>query len=330
MPKYLLSFVLLFAIGLFVSCNRAEPLQTPFLDYSGNTSLMTKAYGDKTPKMAVYVETNDVNPVNAIDYYLEDGENFFDIVELFASNIHVDGYGDPCLYFNPELAPVMANKATFIEPLQNAGIKVVLSVLGDWQDMGLCTLTDAQAQMLAEILAYVVNEYELDGIGLNDEYEGYNYNTVAGSFGNLILKLRTLLPENKLITCFQSGHYSQIGTTAGCCLDYVYTNFTYYVLNSACSISGVTNSHWAPMAMNLGYSYSNFARNYLKINAGTTADNGYGAIMFFNLLRADDVNPVPVLTAIAEGAYGQGVYVSGGNRPRATATSGVTITYDDI
>ncbi len=38
--------------------------------------------------MAVYVETNDVNPLNAIDYILVVLEKFIDILELFAANIH--------------------------------------------------------------------------------------------------------------------------------------------------------------------------------------------------------------------------------------------------
>ena len=32
-----------------------------------------RAYGDNAPKVAIYVETNDANPLNAGDYLLSDG-----------------------------------------------------------------------------------------------------------------------------------------------------------------------------------------------------------------------------------------------------------------
>lgn len=321
------------ALAMF-SCNK-EMTVAPQVEDNNNsavTNVVTKAYGDKTPKMFVYVETNDVNPVNALDYYLSDGSQFFDVVELFAANINVDGNGDPCIYFNDKLAPVMADTTTYIRPLQNAGIKVLLTLLPNWQNMGLCTMTDEQASMLAEIAAYVVNEYGLDGIGLDDEYEGTNYTTVSGSYGNFISYLRTYLGSDKLITSFAYGHIgsSQIGSTAGGYLDYAYTNFTYTSLNTTPDISGVTTARWAPMSINLSYSYGTTARSYMKSNATTLANGGYAGVMFFNLPKYSTRNCVPVFTAVAEGAYNKTVYVSGGNRTRATATAGVTITYNDI
>lgn len=75
--------------------------------YVASESLVTKSYGDKYPIMSVYIETNDVNPLNAGDYMLEDGTAFFDIVELFASNINRDRNGNPTLFLNDKLANIL-------------------------------------------------------------------------------------------------------------------------------------------------------------------------------------------------------------------------------
>lgn len=296
------------------------------------STTVTKAYGDKTPKMAVYVETNDVNPVNAIDYYLSDGSRFFDIVELFAANVEADDNGDPCIAFNDKLAPVMADTTTYIKPIKDAGLKVLLTLLPNWDDVGLCTMTEEQAAKLAMIAHYVVDRYGLDGIGADDEYEGNNYTQVAGSYGNFIKSLRDELGTDKLITTFAYGHIgsSQIDEDAGSLIDFAYTNFTYNPLDTSIDIAGVTKEHWAPISISLSYSYSSTARSRMQNNAAAAASDGYGAIMFFNLPMYSTKNCIPAFTAVASGAFGKTTYVSGGNRARAAAGNKVTITYEDL
>lgn len=75
--------------------------------YVASESLVTKSYGDKYPIMSVYIETNDVNPLNAGDYMLDDGTAFFDVAELFASNINRDRNGNPTLFLNDKLANIL-------------------------------------------------------------------------------------------------------------------------------------------------------------------------------------------------------------------------------
>lgn len=317
-----------------LSCNKETPI-TPLNEESETvvtTNVATKAYGDKTPKMAVYVEINDVNPLNALDYYLSDGSRTFDIVEYFAANLNEDPYNTdvPCVYFNNHMATIVNDTTTYIKPIKDAGMIPILTILPNWDNMGLCTLDDDQAETLAELLVGIIDDYGFGGIGLDDEYEGTNYTTVSGSYGNLITKLHNLLPADKLITVFQYGHYSQIGSTAGSYIDYAYTNFTYYSLNSSSSISGVTNAHWAPMSINLGSSYSSYARSAMSTNAASAANNNYGAFMFFNLREKSSVNPVPVLTAVTSGAYGLSTTVNGGDRTQPSASTPFYYTIDGI
>ena len=77
------------ASASIIACNKMNEPE-PQTEVQTPQTVATKTYGTKTPKVACYVETNDVNPLNAADYYLADGTTFFDMVELFASNIHKD------------------------------------------------------------------------------------------------------------------------------------------------------------------------------------------------------------------------------------------------
>ena len=319
------------AAGTLISCNKE---MTPSVQDTDETTPMTKAYGDKTPVVTAYIETNDTNPLNAGDYFDENGEPFFDIVELFASNIHketVNGQVRPTLYLNDKLTPVLEGTGvtTYVRPLREVGIKVLLTVLGDWQGVGVANMTDTQAEQFAEILAYAVEKYGLDGIGFDDEYANYSGSLVSGSFGNIITKLHAKLPADKLITVFAYGYTNQINSAAGALIDYAYTNFTYW--NGTPGISGVTKDRWAPIALNLGNTYSSSTLNTIRSNSKKAKDEGYGAIMTFNLRRSSEVDPMPVLQAISDGIGCGELSCDNGNRARTagSVSTGYTLTYSE-
>ena len=317
--------------GMLISCNKE---MTPSVQDTDETTPMTKAYGDKTPVVTAYIETNDTNPLNAGDYFDENGEPFFDIVELFASNIHketVNGQVRPTLYLNDKLTPVLEGTGvtTYVRPLQEVGIKVLLTVLGDWQGVGVANMTDTQSEQFAEILVYAVEKYGLDGIGFDDEYANYSGSLVSGSFGNIITKLHAKLPADKLITVFAYGYTNQINSAAGALIDYAYTNFTYW--NGTPGISGVTKDRWAPIALNLGNTYRSSTLNTIRSNSKRTKDEGYGAIMTFNLRRSSEVDPMPVLQAISDGIGCGELSCDNGNRARTagSVSTGYTLTYSE-
>ena len=132
MKRYFEIFAALFlGTTMMFSCQQAEE---PTMDQG--TVPQTRAYGD-TPVVAIYVETNDTNPLNAGDYMLSNGKPFAGIVELFASNIHkrtVNGVVEPTLFLNDKMTNLLENGGyqTYVKPLQDKGIKVLLTVLGDW------------------------------------------------------------------------------------------------------------------------------------------------------------------------------------------------------
>ena len=119
----------------------------------------------------------------------------------------MSGQVRPTLNLNDKHTPVRegTGETTYVRPLQEVGIKVLLTVLGDWQGVGVANMTDTQAEQFAEILVYAVEKYGLDGIGFDDEYANYSGSLVSGSFGNIITKLHAKLPADKLITVFAYG-----------------------------------------------------------------------------------------------------------------------------
>lgn len=312
------------------SCNQIEPLQATS-EQVEETQLTTRAYDEKSPTIAVYVETNDVNPLNAGDYTMSDGSTFIDIVELFASNIHKDDNGDPTLFLNDKLTNVLENggAATYVAPLQAKGIKVLLTVLGDWQGIGVANMTDAQSTKFATILAYVVNRYGLDGIGFDDEYANYSGSLVSNSYAQIIKKLHALMPSDKLITVFDWGNTCQIDAEASACIDYAYHGyFGSYVEYTSRGITGMTASKWSPISFNLGnYNSTATAESY----AERASDDGYGAMMCFNLCRRSERDPLSMFQALSNGAYGGStISCSNGNRARTAGSvaSGYNITYE--
>ena len=311
-----------------LACNDLEQPQIQE-NQPEKSTLSTRAYDLKDLKMAVYVETNDVNPLNAGDYTMANGSTFIDIVELFASNIHKDGNGDPTLYLNDKLTNVLENggAATYVAPLQAKGIKVLLTVLGDWQGIGVANMTDAQSTKFATILAYAVNKYGLDGIGFDDEYASYSGSLVSNSYAQIIKKLHALMPSDKLITVFDWGNTDQIDAEASACIDYAYHGYfgSYY---TSSDITGMTTDKWSPVSFNLGnYNSTYDAQSY----AEQALENGYGAMMCFNLRTRSDNDPLSLFQALSNGAYFEDVITcSNGNRARTagSVSSGYTITYE--
>lgn len=319
------------SVGI-LACNK---LNEPKVETQLPETTATKSYGYKTPIMACYVETNDVNPLNAVDYILGDGTTLFDIVELFASNIHketVNGEVRPVLYLNDKLSNVLENGGvdTYVRPLQGMGIKVLLTVLGDWQQIGVANMTNTQADQFATILAYTVEKYGLDGIGFDDEYADYPWfgqGTVnSTSYSRIITKLHELMPSDKLITVFDWGNTHTISSSAAAYIDYAYHgSFGSYVTSS--NISGMNAPRWSPVSFNLGNNNSvSTAQNY----AERAKNEGYGAMMCFNLRTRNDNDPLPMLDAMAKAACGGlGVICTDGNRTRDAQIDpdGFSITY---
>lgn len=89
-----------------------------------------------------------------------------------------------------------------------------------------------------------------------------------------------------------------------------------------------------PQAINLGYSYSTLNLTQIKNRSSETATKGYAGIMMFNLRPANDVSPLPVFQAIANGAYNSATVSNVCSTPYTQdwefISSGFELTKDDV
>lgn len=328
MKKYFFSAAMATLMLLSASCNKQE-IVSPEIQQE-ETSIQTKAYGRKSPKAIVYVETNDVNPLNVLDYELPDNVKFFDVCELFAANIHkevVNGKEVPTVYLNDKLTPILeGGLSTYVAPIQAAGTKVFLTMLGDWQHIGLANMNDTQQKQFANILAYVYKKYKLDGIGFDDEYADYPWFGAGApnraSYAGIINYFKQLCPD-AMVHVFDYGGYTG-GIDASKVTHASHGMFQSFVEGS--NISNMPKAKWSPMSFNLGQ--DNDLQTVLD-QATATKTDGYGSMMFFNLRAKSEKNPMTLLQKVSDGAYnGKTVSCIGGDRARTAVPvpSGHTIT----
>lgn len=289
-------FYLLFVATVFSSVSQSCSNKEASLsrEASSNvTSLSTRAVGTKTPKLTVYVETNDINPLNAGEYYFCNSsprEEVVDHVILFASNIRGNATS-AWLHHNQNQTYILNNVSTLVQPLQNKGIKVLLGLLGDHTGVGFANLNAAMLESFAQQVATCVNTYGLDGVDLDDEYARYDLapaglpSPSAVILGNLVTRLRQLMP-NKLITAFSYGNYiPYMGATVFNSLDYMHPNYGC----NATPPTGLPKSKWAKLSVHIyneGYTYPNSS----AIQSCTEDYDDYGNLMIFNLRQWDASN----------------------------------------
>lgn len=162
------------------------------------------------PTSVAYVEVNNNSMLNVGKYTLADGGNVFDVAVIFAANINYDTDSKAAyLSFNENVQHVLDNVATEIRPLQEKGIKVVLSVLGNHEGAGFANFPDQEAaSAFAGQLSDTVAEYGLDGIDFDDEYADYGNNGTGqpndSSFVQLVTALRADMPD-KIISLYNIG-----------------------------------------------------------------------------------------------------------------------------
>ena len=345
MKRSLILFASLFTAFAMISC--ANDAVAPEME--GSAVPETRAFGDKTPKVMAYIEVNDTNPLNAMLYRM-DGEPFIDIVSIFAANIRANGT-EPQLWLNnnvtkllvPDAGSTTTGHYKYVQPLRQDGTKVLLTILGDHQGIGVANLSPENQQKFAEMLAWAVEEYDLDGIDFDDEWSKYGENpnfpsSVDGSFNGLVTKLRDELDarfpnEHKLITGYYYNDVKNLSAAAVADMDYGWAEgfganlFTY-------PVSPWTNAKWSAQAIDLDQTYNLILLNYIKNRSQQSKTEGMGAIMTYDLRIHTERDPLSVLQKIGEGTFSGSVSRAStpenGYTKDWTATTGTAINYDDI
>ncbi|GAE63688.1 T9SS type A sorting domain-containing protein [Chryseobacterium indologenes] len=264
-----------------------------------------------SPMGICYVEVNNNNLLNAGAYKLQTSNSYlFNVVNIFAANINYDtSRGRAYLYSNNNVTKVLTNADTYIKPLQQKGMKVVLTILGNHQGAGICNFpTREAAKDFALQLANTVNTYGLDGIDFDDEYSEYGNNGTGqpndSSFVMLVQELRALLP-NKLITFYYYGpaasRLSWNGSRVGDNVNYSWN--ANYGSFSAPNVPPLTKAQISPAAVWLG----NTSNSTTTSLASQTKTGGYGLYLWYDL---KGTNQVSQLSAGTQTLYGEQTVLS--------------------
>lgn len=264
------------------------------------------------PTGICYVEVNNNNLLNAGAYKLQTSNSYlFNVVNIFAANINYDtSRGRAYLYSNNNVTKVLTNADTYIKPLQQKGMKVVLTILGNHQGAGICNFpTREAARDFAQQLANTVNTYGLDGIDFDDEYSEYGNNGTGqpndSSFVMLVQELRALLP-NKIISFYYYGpaasRLSWNGARVGDNVNYSWNAM--YGTFSAPNVPPLTKAQISPAAVWMG----NTSNSTTTSLATQTKNGGYGVFMWYDL---HGTNETAQLSAGTQTLYGEPTVLSG-------------------
>lgn len=263
-------------------------------------------YAPRDIKNIVYIEVNNENPLNAGEYTLgEDKAPFFDIVSIFAANINLDKDGSPYLSLNDQTAFVLHNAEKIIRPLQEKGIKVHLSILGNHDDAGMRSLSNEGAKAFAKELKAYADIYGLDGFDFDDEYSAYVMGGYKGTskavvattgectqerYANLMYECRQLMPKEDIafgIYFYKSFDFPK-GSINGKSVEELvdYSVFGSYGQFNSSYISGTLPSKMqAPYAITLAGA-NNFGPVHIstsETNLKKVKDGNYGFFAFYNL-----------------------------------------------
>lgn len=260
---------------------------------------------ENRPVSICYVEVNDHELASVGRYTLSGSSTpVYDVAIIFAANIDRGEDGHAVLHLNEKVRATLHDAAHQIRPLQEQGITVLLSVLGNHQGAGFANFPDqATAADFARQLAEVVEEHGLDGIDFDDEYAEYGADGTGqpndSSFVHLVTALRAELGTERLITLYNIGESAartvdgdvRLGDT----FDYAWN--PYYATWAVPQIPGMGKGQLSPAAVKIADTPASTAADYAR----RTVSEGYGVYLTYDL---DDEDRSEYLSAFTQELYG--------------------------
>ncbi|KRB03371.1 hypothetical protein ASD86_21085 [Lysobacter sp. Root690] len=118
------------------------------------------------------------------------GKPFFSDLVLFAANINGSTPNTPVLFYNSQMSTILNNNIAIVRQLQQKGIKVQISYLGNHQNAGWsCNMSASAAAQLGNAMVAEVVRYGLNGINVDDEYSTCSGN--ASAFYSVLSAIRS-------------------------------------------------------------------------------------------------------------------------------------------
>jgi hypothetical protein len=249
------------------------------------------------PLTVAYIEVNSTDLSVVGDYELEDGSNAFDVAIIFAANINHDGTG-ATLHLNERVQATLDDAENQIRPLQDKGIKVTLSLLGNHQAAGFANFpTKKAATRFAREVAEVVETYDLDGVDIDDEWVQYGTDGVPAandrSAAWLVKALDAELPKDSIISLYDIGETAETLKDAPHSvlkrLDYIWN--PYYGQYNVPEFP-VDPARLGAAAIDVGQTSPSTSAS---LAARTVAD-GFGVFVTYNLTAGDQSDAVSAFT----------------------------------
>ena len=262
------------------------------------------------PVSIAYVEVNSNDLANVGRYTLDDGSPVFDVAIIFAANINYDGT-NAYLHLNEQVQATLDDAATQIRPLQEKGIKVTLSLLGNHQAAGFANFpSQAAAEAFADQVANVVETYDLDGVDIDDEWVAYGTGSTPPANPDsavwLVDALGEKLPDDSLITLYDIGETAETLQQAPAAtldtLDYIWN--PYYGQFNPPQLPAVDRSRLGAAAVDLNQTPVTLAADL----AARTVSEGFGVFVSYDL-RAGDHSAY--VSAVTRELYGQDTTYTG-------------------
>lgn len=209
-------------------------------DFTIDMSWVERIPTVEEPRMVAIVEAAENDLRNIGNYMLypygesrpEKKRPLFDMAVIFSANMNFDEFScKPVLFYNDDVKRILNNIDIFVRPLQDKGIKVLLSIMPNHQGIGFSNLDISNdRKMIKDFAADIyndINKYGLDGVMFDDEYADYPESVESvqpgrsmiqmGSFHFLIKELRELMPyvegqpwkeRKNIITMYNIGLFS--------------------------------------------------------------------------------------------------------------------------
>lgn len=288
----------------------------------------------KEVKQMVCFETNDVNPLNALEVKLEDGSYFFDAVVLFSGNFGWDAETQR-VEFNSRTGEDVINKnnetlvaewETYLKPLRDAGMKVYMGLLPHHTRAGITTLSEYGCEEFAKDMAQIIKDCQLDGVFLDEEYVGsdggpYDEKWFTPAAGGSYFAYQMSKQMDAVCDWETEVVVYQFGLSCGSTVEdggvshlpgeFVDICVCDYPSGPAYPYDGMTNKDcvYASRELNLGRG------SITESVARSAKEQGYGWLMWFAYAPPQSTYKTSVETSNAEsefnsaamGAYGQGI-----------------------
>ncbi len=257
--------------------------------------------GADKSKVFCVLETNDVSPLNALSFKLEEsGKYLFDAVVLFSDNLILDETtGTVHALVNEQIKSILNNRDKYIKPLQDRGIKVILAITPYWTHAGVANLMPATAEAFAKELKIICDTYSLDGVFFDDEYTslqnpaptGFYPTNTAEAAADLMWRVKMLMPDRWVIA-YRLGAIWEM-TSEGCkfedpsgkiwqpgdYIDYVMVDYSELTPGSAADFPGLATDHYA----RYNYNFNSNTPSWPTVSALEETRDIYKSLVIYGL-----------------------------------------------